>query len=89
MYNYIFVYTFIYSFILRIMKSKASFTASRWEGVISKVLIRFKEARAVILGVTAPNCLKIASVCFHIRSSSAVPIRTSIRLGTKKSLAAI
>lgn len=72
-----------YSFMRRIMKSKAGFTASRCAAVISTVLIRFSAARAVMRGVTAPNCLKIASVCFHMSSSFFVPIRTSMRLGTK------
>ena len=71
------------------MNSNAGRTASRWDGEISNVLIRFRAARAVMRGVTAPNCLKIASVCFHIFNSSVVPIRTSIRLGTKKSFACI
>ena len=90
MYIDTYMFTFSYPiFIRRIMKSNASLTASRWEGVISRVLMRLSEARAVMRGVTLPSCLKIASVCFHILNSSAVPMRTSMRLGTKKSLADI
>ena len=71
-------------FIRFIMYSNAPFTASRCVASSSKVFMRFSVARLFTIGVTFPICEKMSLVSLHMRCSSKVPMRGSIRLGTKK-----